>query len=152
MSAHGCATGPSNTGVATVSQSSEQITKLTPIIVVDDVQQSVDFFTATLGFTKTIEVPDEDGLQFAAVLRDGVEIMVQSSDAGDDTFSNEDIAARAGQAFLYLEVGDIELIISATKDADIVKPAHVTDYGAREIYLREPGGNVLGFSQQSTQS
>ena len=28
-----------------------------------------------------------------------------------------------------------------------VKPRHETFYGSTEIYVREPGGNTVGFSQ-----
>ncbi|GEM_PF-1917461 len=121
--------------------------KATPILFVDDVQASVDFFADRLGFEKTIAVPYERGLQFAAVEKDGVEIMFQAGDVEDPTFTKDELAARIGQGFIYFEVGDFDRIAEAVKGAEIVKPAHVTDYGSQEIYIREPGGNVLGFAR-----
>jgi len=123
--------------------------KATPILFVDNVQKSVDFFTGKLGFTKTIEVPYARGLQFAAVASGGVEIMFQASDVEDETFSHAELAARVGTGMVYFVVDDFDKIVDAVSDAEIIKPAHETSYGAKEIYIREPGGNVLGFSKQA---
>ncbi|GJL93626.1 MAG: hypothetical protein DHS20C05_00310 [Hyphococcus sp.] len=125
------------------------IKKATPILFVDDVQQSVDFFADRLGFTKTMEVPYERGLQFAAVASNDVEIMFQASDVNDETFTKAELSARVGQGFIYFEIDDFEKIVEAVSDAEIVKDAHDTNYGAKEIYIREPGGNVLGFAKQA---
>ena len=122
--------------------------KATPILFVDDVQHSVDFFLG-IGFEKTISIPYEHGLQFAAVETDGVEIMFQASDVDDPTFTPEEMRARVGQGFIYFEITDFDKIIKAIGDAHIVKNAHETPYGAKEIYIREPGGNVLGFAKQA---
>jgi len=31
--------------------------------------------------------------------------------------------------------------------APIVKPRHDTFYGSTELYVKEPGGNLVGFAQ-----
>jgi len=132
------------------AQETAQMKKATPILFVDNVQASVDFFTEKLGFTKTIEVPYERGLQFAAVEQDGIEIMFQASDVDDPSFTPEEMKARAGKSMIYFEVDDFDKILEAAKSADIFKDAHVTDYGSQEIYIREPGGNILGFAKHAT--
>jgi len=123
--------------------------KATPILFVENVQNSVDFFTQKLGFTKTIEVPYAHGLQFAAVTSGDVEIMFQAGDAPDETFSQAELTARVGTGMIYFAVDDFDAIVNAVSGAEIVKAAHETAYGAREIYIREPGGNVLGFAKQA---
>ncbi len=123
--------------------------KATPILFVDNVQQSAGFFIEQLGFTKTIEVPYERGLQFAAVVHGDVEIMFQASDSADETFSTDELAARVGQGFIYFEIDDFDEIVAAVRGAEIVKDAHETAYGSKEIYIREPGGNVLGFAKHA---
>src|SRR4051812_39594316 len=51
---------------------------LAPVLIVDQVEPCLDFWTA-LGFTRENEVPGADGkLVFASVTRDGVEVMYQT--------------------------------------------------------------------------
>ena len=54
-------------------------------------------------------------------------------------------------AFLYVEVGSIDDVIAATKGAEIVAPVHTTFYGAKEITLKDPGGNIITFAQFTAQ-
>lgn len=93
-------------------------------------------------------MPYERGLQFAAVKAGSVEVMFQASDAQDETFSQAELAARVGTGMIYFEVDNFEHVVEAVSGADIVKAAHETSYGSREIYIREPGGNILGFAKQ----
>src|SRR6185437_14075105 len=52
---------------------------LAPVLIVDAVEPSLDFWTRQLGFTRQHEVPGPDGtLVFASVTKDGVEIMYQT--------------------------------------------------------------------------
>jgi hypothetical protein len=37
----------------------------------------------------------------------------------------------------------------AVRDAPVVRARHKTFYGSSEIYVREPGGNIVGFAQFS---
>lgn len=57
--------------------------KLTPVIFVEAIEPCVSFWTETLGFEKTIEVPSEDGsrLGFAAFQKGAAEVMYQTMDA-----------------------------------------------------------------------
>ena len=140
-----CAKAPPETPVEHAETA--MVKKATPILFVDDVQQSIDFFADTLDFAKTMEVPYDRGLQFAAVEANGVEIMFQAGDIDDPTFTKEELAARVGQGFLYFEVENLDKVLKNIQGAEIVKDLHTTGYGSKEIYIREPGGNILGFAQ-----
>lgn len=122
--------------------------RLTPVLVVEHVEPCLRFWSAALGFKLTNEVPGPDGaLVFASLEKDGIEIMYQTRASV--------LAERAGAAreldghsvVLFLEVADLDAIEKALDGAPIVKPRHRTFYGSSEIYLREPGGNVVGFAQ-----
>ena len=119
--------------------------KLTPILAVDAIEPSLPFWVDALGFTKTVEVPHEDSLGFAILEKDGQEVMLQTLAS-----MNADVPAvapRAGGSILFLEIEDLNAIESAVGDYEMLVPRRKTFYGAEEIFVREPGGNVVGFAQ-----
>lgn len=129
---------------------SYSLTALAPVLIVEDVAHSVDFWTSRLGFAKENEVPGPDGaLMFASVNKDGVEIMYQSraSVIAEDPGSASDLDGRSVALFITVpSPRDLDTIEAQVKGAPMVKPRHDTFYGTTEFYIREPGGNVVGFS------
>jgi hypothetical protein len=92
-----------------------------------------------------IEVPEGDRLGFVILTRDGVEVMYQSRDS-----VRNDIPALADTppgATLYIEVSDVSAVERAIEGMEVVVPRRQTFYGADEIGIREPGGNVVLFAQ-----
>ena len=119
--------------------------KLTPILAVDAIEPSLPFWVDALGFTKTVEVPHEDSLGFAILEKNGQEVMLQTLAS-----MNADVPAvapRAGGSILFLEIEDLSAIESVVGDYELLVPRRKTFYGAEEIFVREPGGNVIGFAQ-----
>jgi hypothetical protein len=41
--------------------------------------------------------------------------------------------------------------LERVKGADVLVPERTTFYGMREIWVREPGGNVVGFAARTPQ-
>jgi len=120
--------------------------KLTPILLVDAVEPMLPFWTERLGFEKTAEVPEGDRLGFVILAKDGVEIMYQTRASVDnDAPSLRDMPARG--TMLFIEVESIDAVENALKGVEIVVPRRKTFYGADELFVREPGGNVIGFAQ-----
>jgi uncharacterized glyoxalase superfamily protein PhnB len=123
---------------------------LAPVLIVDAVEPSVAFWTDRLGFAKENEVPGPDGaLVFASVKKDGIEIMYQTraSVLADDPSAAEDINGRSAALFITVPaMADLDAIEARTSGAPVVKPRHETFYGSTEFYVREPGGNVVGFA------
>ncbi len=136
-------------GKGSMQTSSYSLTALTPVLIVDAVEPSVKFWT-DLGFTKENEVPGPDGkLVFASVKKDGVEIMYQSraSVIADDPKSASELIGRSAALFITVpSLRDLDAIERQAKGAPVVKARHDTFYGTTEFYIREPGGNVVGFS------
>jgi uncharacterized glyoxalase superfamily protein PhnB len=122
-----------------------QFRKLSPVLIVEAVEPSLPFWTERLGFAKVVEVPQGDRLGFVILARDGVEVMYQSRDS-----IRNDIPALADTppgATLYIEVSDIAAVERAIEGVEVVVPRRQTFYGADEIGVREPGGNVVLFAQ-----
>ena len=103
-----------------------------------------------LGFTKSSEVPGDDGkLVFAILQKDGVEIMYQTkaSVLADSGGKADDLAGHSTALFITVpSIGDLDQIELAVRGAPMVKERHKTFYGSTEFYIREPGGNVVGFA------
>jgi uncharacterized glyoxalase superfamily protein PhnB len=124
--------------------------QLTPVLIVDAVEPCIKFWTDRLGFAVTNQVPDPDGkLIFASVEKEGIEIMYQTraSVISEQPGSAGELMGHS--VALFITVADLDPVIRALDGAPVVKPRHETFYGSTEIYVREPGGNTVGFAQFS---
>jgi len=124
--------------------------QLTPVLIVEAVEPCIKFWTDRLGFAITNQVPGPDGkLIFASVEKGGIEIMYQTraSVISEQPGSAGDLMGHS--VALFITVGDLSAIEKALVGAPVVKPKHETFYGSTEIYVREPGGNTVGFAQFS---
>jgi uncharacterized glyoxalase superfamily protein PhnB len=121
--------------------------KLTPVLVVDQVEPCAAFWTGALGFERTAEVPHGGELGFVMLQREAVEIMYQSraSVAADLPA----LAEGVHRTVLYIEVADLDAVAAAVAGAEVVQERRTTFYGMMEIGVREPGGNVVIFAQPS---
>ncbi len=124
--------------------------QLTPVLIVDAVEPCIRFWTDRLGFAITNQVPDPDGkLIFASVEKEGIEIMYQTraSVISEQPGSAGELMGHS--VALFITVADLDPVAKALEGAPVVKPRHETFYGSTEIYVREPGGNTVGFAQFS---
>ena len=125
-----------------------KIKQLTPVLIVDAVEPCVAFWVEKLGFEMTQSVPAGDGtLVFAIVAKDGIEVMYQTraSVAAESPAIAPELTGHSTSLFLQVEsLDDIELAVAG---APVFKARHKTFYGSEEIYVREPGGNLVGFAQ-----
>ncbi len=120
--------------------------KLTPVLVVEEIEPCLGFWQG-LGFTRADEVREGDKLGFVILRNGGVEVMYQSRES-----LAKDAPQLASQNLnspniLYLAVKDVEKVAAKLPPQAIVVPMRTTFYGAREIFAREPGGNLVGFAQ-----
>lgn len=56
------------------------------------------------------------------------------------------LAEAADHSALFVEVEDLEAVVKALDGVPVVFPLRDTFYGAREIGVREPGGNAVTFA------
>ena len=92
-----------------------------------------------------MSVPEGDGLGFAILAGDGIEIMYQSVSSA--RAQRPEAVERVDRSILFVEVASLDDVLNSLAKTEVVVPEHVTDYGAREVYLRDPAGNLIGFSQ-----
>lgn len=124
---------------------SRNMLKVAPTLIVERIEPSLEFFIRRLGFEKTVEVPGDDGALVFAMLNAGaVEIHLQSRASVDLPYL---ASSSTPSTFLYIDVADVRALWERLQDCDILKPLEKTFYGATHFFLKEPGGHVLGFSQ-----
>jgi uncharacterized glyoxalase superfamily protein PhnB len=122
------------------------IRKLTPVLLVEAIEPCLDLWVKRLGFEQTVEVPEGDRLGFVILVKDGIEVMYQSrASVAKDVPA---FGTRAlGQANLYFEVSDLSEIERALKGMKLAVPKRKTFYGATEIGVQDPAGNVIMFAE-----
>ncbi len=118
--------------------------KCTPILHVEAVEPCLPFWTERLGYTVTAQVPDGEKIGFAILQKDGTEVMYQSTRSLENDTA---VVPPLKGTMLFIEVDDVGAVEKAMQGAEIAVPRRKTFYGADEIFVREPGGNVVGFAQ-----
>ncbi|HMD06106.1 MAG TPA: VOC family protein [Candidatus Acidoferrum sp.] len=124
------------------------VKKITPVLLVSEIEPVLPFWIDRLGFTKTIEVPDGNKLGFVAFQKGSVEVMYQTyASVEHDAPPAMAVAARKGPTYLYLEVDNLDAILAAMKDVQKVMPERTAFYGMREFAVQEPAGHFITFAQ-----
>jgi uncharacterized glyoxalase superfamily protein PhnB len=122
------------------------VKKLTPVLVVEEIEPVLPFWMELLGFELSIEVPEGERLGFIAVRKGAVEVMYQTRQSvADDIPPLGD--SPMGGSFLFIEVDDLDEIEHALAGVEPVVPRRTTFYGADELIVREPAGNVVTFAR-----
>jgi uncharacterized glyoxalase superfamily protein PhnB len=121
---------------------------ITANLIVESIEDCLTFYVDRLGFEKTDEVPHDDKLGFVILKRGELVLMLQSRAS-----LASDIQGLDGDAFraaLYIQVEQLAPIRTALDGWPRVVPERTTFYGAREIIVRDPAGNVLAFASPET--
>ena len=117
-------------------------------LIVPSIEACLPFYVQRLGFTQTVEVPHDGKLGFVILKRGELELMLQSrASALADVAGLDPGGFRAA---LYIEVDKLAPIRAALDGWPRVVPERTTFYGAREIIVRDPAGNVLSFASRET--
>jgi glyoxalase/bleomycin resistance protein/dioxygenase superfamily protein len=121
--------------------------KLSPVLVVDEIEPCLSFWIERLGFEKTTEVPEGSKLGFVILRKDDVEVMYQSRESVEKDVPAM-LSERGGHSIgLFIEVSDVGAIERALAGFDVILARRKTFYGMDEVGVREPGGNPVIFAQ-----
>jgi catechol 2,3-dioxygenase-like lactoylglutathione lyase family enzyme len=115
-------------------------------LIVPSIEACLPFYVERLGFTQTVDVPHDGKLGFVILKRGPVELMLQTraSVAADIAGLDPD----GFRAALFIEVDQLAPIRQALDGWPLVIPERTTFYGAREIIVRDPAGNVVCFASR----
>ena len=122
--------------------------KLTPILTVESIEPCLAFWRDSLGFRVAQQVPEGDGPLAFVILQHGVlEVMLQTRASVEQDDVRLAAAFHNATSCLYLDVEDLALVEAAVDPAAVVIPRRKTFYGAEEVFVRTPGGHIVGFAQ-----
>jgi len=120
--------------------------RLAPVLMVDAIEPALPFWVDKLGYARTAEVPHGEHLGFVILERDGVQVMYQTKASVAADVPPLAQSPMKG-TFLFIEVDDLNAVEKALKGVTPEVPRRTTFYGADELIVREPCGNVVTFAQ-----
>ena len=123
--------------------------KITPVLIVEEIEKSLPFWVDRMGFTKTVDVPEGDRLGFAIIVRDGAELMLQSVESVRKDAPQFLPKSRSNSVGLFVEVEDFADVLKRLDGYPIALPERTTFYGMREIGVYEPSGHVVVFAART---
>jgi len=126
-----------------------QIRKLTPNLVVRNVEASLRFYSEILGLEKAMTVPDESPYIFAAVSNGAVEIFFNDQKSVAAEYPK--LAASIGASLtLYMEVDSLESVLDRVQKAGAKISMPVTDqfYGMKEFAFEDVDGYTITIAQK----
>jgi uncharacterized glyoxalase superfamily protein PhnB len=123
----------------------DNITKLTPVRIVDAVEPCLAFWRDALGYEIRAEVPHGGATGFALLENAAGELMLQSKASLADDLPA--VAALAPDAVLFVEVRSLDAAKAAIRGATVLVADRTTFYGMRETVVQDPGGTVVIFAE-----
>jgi hypothetical protein len=122
-----------------------EIKQITSVLLVEAIEPVLPLWEQKLGFTRVAEVPHEGRLGFVILARDGAQVMIQTHASLQVDLPK--VAARAPTSVLYVDVASLAPAAEPIAGAEVVVPERTTSYGAREIWIRDAAGQILGFAE-----
>jgi len=120
------------------------ILKLTPELVVTDVDKSVDFYVHLLGFKKTM-----GDSHFARLQAGTSELMIMLKSDFDLETPALNRPHHSGWSLIIIETDDIEEIYKNIKSqVKIHRQLKSTSYGTREFTFEDPDSYLIQFTQR----
>ena len=121
---------------------------LTPNLMVEDVNQTVDFYKNVLGFAVIATVPDFGQFNWAMMKQGDVEMQFQLRQSLTEEVPIFKDRPIGGALTLYVSIEGIEELHERLKDkVTIVQAIHSTFYGTREFAIQDSNGFVLAFAE-----
>ncbi len=126
-----------------------QIRKITPNLIVRNVEASLKFYSQILGLEKAITVPDQSPYVFASVSNGAVEIFFNDQKTVAAEYPN--LAASIGASLtLYMEVDRLQDVLDHVQKAGAKISMPVTDqfYGMKEFAFEDSDGYTITIAQK----
>jgi catechol 2,3-dioxygenase-like lactoylglutathione lyase family enzyme len=122
--------------------------KLTPNLIVADVERSMAFYGDVLGFVVERTVPDAAPYVFAIVQSGSVEVYLNAPGPATEEYPAFKGRPLGGTLTLFIEVEDIRGSYSQLKDrVQVVMPLETKWYGVTEFAFLDPDGYIITFAQ-----
>jgi catechol 2,3-dioxygenase-like lactoylglutathione lyase family enzyme len=120
--------------------------KITPVLIVKEIEESLPFWIDRMGFTKLVEMPENDRIGFVILAREGVELMLQTPESTRKDTPQFALECGKNNGLLFIEVDDFQDTVKRLDGYPITLPERKTFYGMQEIGVVEPGGHSVVFA------
>ena len=128
---------------------SQPFKKLTPNLLVANVERSLAFYIDVLGCDRGMTVPEESPYVFASVTSGAVEIFLNDAATGIKEYPAFAGRPLGATGTLYIEVQGIDALHDRVKPmVKIVMPLVTQFYGVREFAFEDPDGYVITFAER----
>jgi len=132
----------------TLADLNVKLRHVTPVLLVDDIAATMEWYKATLGFHGD-PVPTSPPHSFCILRRDDVVIFLQQLTG----YRRPDLyAAREGGVWsAYIRTQGVEALYETLRsrpDVTVIHPLHRQPYGETEFEIRDPNGYVLVFAER----
>jgi lactoylglutathione lyase len=127
-----------------------QIKRLTPNLIVRNVEASLRFYREMLGLETAITLPDQSPYIFASVSNGSVEIFF--NDQTTIAAEYPKLAATIGGSLtLYMEVDNLQAVLDRVQQAGAKISMPVTDqfYGMKEFTFEDQDGYTITIAQKA---
>ncbi len=126
------------------------LNSLTPNLMVNDVEETVEYYTDVLGFTLLMTVPETGKLDWAMVKRNDVVIMFQTKKSLSSELPRMAGEKPGGGLTFHIKVDRITEIHEElhNNDVEIISDLESTFYNTIEFSVVDVNGYVLTFSEE----
>lgn len=118
--------------------------------MVNDVNQTIDFYVSVLGFSKIATVPESGKIDWGMVQNGTVTFMFQETKNIKIEYPQLKKFENGGGLTFYINVINVQEVFDSLKGkVKIVKEMHKTFYGATDFAIEDNNGYILTFSQSA---
>ena len=125
------------------------VQKLTPSLLVANVEQSLAFYEGVLGFTRGMTVPEQAPFVFASVTSGPVEIFFNDHAAvAKESPATANLPIGGGNT-MFIELDQVDAFHDSIKGrVKVLMPLVTQWYGVREFAIADPDGYVITFAER----
>jgi len=127
-----------------------ELKKLTPNLIVSNVERSVAFYRDVLGFSVTATVPEAAPYVFASLQSGAVEIFLNAPEPAIAEYPAFGGRPIGGTLTLFIDVAGIAQVYESLKTrVKVVMPIEKKWYGVTEFAFEDPDGYLITFAERS---
>jgi uncharacterized glyoxalase superfamily protein PhnB len=127
-----------------------KLKSLTPNLMVNDVEETIEYYTDILGFTLLKTVPEKGELDWAMVKRSDIVLMFQSKKSLANELPRLKGEKPGGGLTLYIQIDGITELHEELyhNEVEIISDLESTFYDTIEFTIVDVNGYILTFSEE----
>ncbi|MDF1674789.1 MAG: VOC family protein [Vicingaceae bacterium] len=127
-----------------------KLKSLTPNLMVNDVEETIEYYTDILGFTLLKTVPEKGELDWAMVKRNDIVLMFQSKKSLANELPRLKGEKPGGGLTLYIQIDGITELHEELyhNEVEIISDLESTFYDTIEFTIVDVNGYILTFSEE----